>query len=122
MPNKVEQAVKGYQRLASPIAADLTEQTMLNRIPLGGSRWIVTHRNHQAISIDSNSRFGIVRCPSTNPWAQKTGLRIVDQASVSQNEAGGSSQIEKRPWYSQGEHDRSLERCVLTVIRGCSQA
>ena len=49
--NAGEHCAQGSQGLASPIDADLAEQTVFNRIPFGSSGGIVTDRQRQAAPI-----------------------------------------------------------------------
>lgn len=45
------------QRHAAPIASDMTEQSMLNLVPLAGARWIVTHFNRQSCFVGQMLQF-----------------------------------------------------------------
>jgi hypothetical protein len=45
--DKLYDRLKTDQRLSGPIAGDVTEQAMLNRIPLGGTGRVMRHRNGQ---------------------------------------------------------------------------
>ena len=41
-------SLEAAERTSCPVLADLAEETMLDRIPLGAAGWIVTDRNLQS--------------------------------------------------------------------------
>jgi hypothetical protein len=49
--NESEHRVPGPQRYAGPVAADLAEQPMLNRVPLRATRRVMTHGHGQPEAI-----------------------------------------------------------------------
>ena len=46
-----QQRVPGAERHAGPVATDLAEKSMLDRVPLRAARWIVAHGHRQAEAI-----------------------------------------------------------------------
>ena len=50
-PNESQQGVPGSQGYASPVAADLAEQSVLDGVSLGAPGWIVAHRHGQSETI-----------------------------------------------------------------------
>ena len=49
--NESQHGVPGSQRHAGPVAADLAEQAMLDRVPFRASRWVMAHGHCQPKAI-----------------------------------------------------------------------
>jgi hypothetical protein len=49
--NESQHGVPGSQRHAGPVAANLAEEAMLDRVPLRESRWVMAHGDGQAEAI-----------------------------------------------------------------------
>jgi len=47
LSNQAQHQGEGAQRTARPGLADFAEQAMFNRVPLGGSRWLMANRHRQ---------------------------------------------------------------------------
>src|SRR5437899_5606748 len=72
MANEVHHGFIILQRLPLPIAADVAEQAMLNRIPFRRSRRVVCHRDSNSPAIGQ-----LLQLPSPRPHA-----RVVAAAAV----------------------------------------
>lgn len=54
LTKQVEQQLKGQKRAAFPGFADFTENTVLDRVPFGGTGRIMTYGNRKAEDIGNN--------------------------------------------------------------------
>ena len=52
LADKADDGVKGVQRLAGPVFADLAEEAVFDRIPLGSTRGVVTDGDGESEGID----------------------------------------------------------------------
>jgi hypothetical protein len=75
--DELEDLVDVGERFASPIVADLAEKAVLDGIPLGSARWIVTDGNDQT---EGSADCVLKRFPPD------AGARAVTSAAVRQDE------------------------------------